>query len=127
MVVITGPVLLDSDPRYKNDFMDYTTRIPVAFWKVCCIRRDTGSLAATGFKLGQDDVTDLPGFEEKFDVAATQVTIAYLEELTGLDFGPLGHHDHFAEDDGDGTLEIAKPDGGRRRIKPIERYSDIVV
>jgi endonuclease G, mitochondrial len=127
MIVITGPVLLNSDPRYKNDFMDYTTRIPVAFWKVCCLRHQDGSPAATGFKLGQEDITELPGFEEKFDVVAAQVTIAELEELTGLDFGVLAQHDHFADGGDPGTLEIATPEGGRRRIKPIEDLSDIVV
>ena len=127
MIVITGPVLLDSDPRYKNEFMDYTTRIPVAFWKVCGLRRQDGSLAATGFKLGQEDITALPGFEEKFDVAAVQVTIAELETLTGLDFGVLTQHDHFAHGGDPGTLEIATPDGGKRRIKPIEDFTDIVV
>jgi endonuclease G len=73
MVVFTGPVLKDTDPKYRNEFMDYTTRIPVAFWKVCCLRRGDGSLSATAFTLGQEDITDLPGFEEKFDVTAAQV------------------------------------------------------
>jgi endonuclease G, mitochondrial len=126
--VITGPVLLDSDPRYKNEFMNYTTRIPVAFWKVCCLRRQDGSLAATGFKLGQEDITDLPGFEEKFDVIAAQVTIAELAELTGLNFGVLTQHDHFAEGGDPGTLEIAKPEGGgKRKIKPLDDFTDIVM
>jgi endonuclease G len=127
MIVLTGPVLLDSDPLYKNDFMDYSTRIPLAFWKVCCLRRKDGSLAATGFKLGQEDITSLPGFEEKFDVIAAQVTIHELETLTGLNFGVLTQHDHFAEGGDPGTLEILKPDGGVRRIKPIQDFSDIVV
>ena len=127
MIVITGPVLLESDPRYKNQFMNYTTRIPVAFWKVCCLRRQDGSLAATGFKLGQEDITELPGFEEKFDIVAAQVTIAELEELTGLNFGVLSQHDHFAEGGDPGTLEIAKPEGGKRKIKPLEDFTDIVV
>lgn len=127
MIVITGPVLLDSDPSYKNPSMNYTARIPLAFWKVCCLRRQDGTLSATGFKMSQEDITALPGFEEKFDVGMAQVTIQELEDLTGLDFGILAQHDHFAEGGDPGTLEIARPDGGKRRIKPIADFADIVV
>ena len=55
------------------------------------------------------------------------MTIAELETLTGLDFGVLTQHDHFAQGGDPGTLEIATPDGGKRRIKPIEDFTDIVV
>ena len=127
MIVITGPVLLDSDPIYKNKSMNYSTRVPLAFWKVCCLRREDGSLAATGFKLGQEDITELPGFAEKFDVTVAQLPIADLEKLTGLDFGVLTGHDHFSKGGDPGTLEISRPEGGKRRIKPIEQFEDIVV
>jgi endonuclease G len=127
MVIFTGPVLLDSDPMYHNSSMNYSTRIPVAFWKVCGLRREDGSLAATGFKLGQDDITSLPGFAEKFNVAMAQVTIGELETLTGLDFGILVDNDHFAEGGDPGTLEVTRPEGGKRKIKPIENFEDIVV
>ena len=127
MVVITGPVLLDSDPIYRNPSMNYSTRIPLAFWKVCCLRRPDGSLSATGFKLGQEDITELPGFGEKFDIGMAQVAISELEKLTGLDFGVLTDHDHFAAGGKPGTLEISRPDGGTRLIKPIVELSDIVV
>jgi len=127
MVVITGPVLLGSDPIYRNPSMNYSARIPLAFWKVCCLRRQNGTLAATGFKLGQEDITELPGFEEKFDIGVAQVTIAELQDLTGLDFGVLAQHDHFAESGDPGTLEIARAGGGQRRVKPLTSFGDIVV
>lgn len=127
MVVFTGPVLKTTDPKYRNDFMDYTARIPVAFWKVCCLRRADGSLAATAFTLGQEDITDLPGFEEKFDVTTAQVTLAHLEDLTGLKFGTLTQQDHFAGGGDPGTLEISEPGGDTRKIKPIRDYEDIVI
>lgn len=127
MVLFTGPVLKDSDPKYRNQFMDYVARIPIAFWKVCCLRREDGSLSATAFTLGQEDVTDLPGFEEVFDVAAAQVTLAELKDLTGLDFGPLMQHDHFAETQQEGALEISAPSGTTRKVKPIRDYDDIVM
>jgi hypothetical protein len=91
------------------------------------LRRKDGTLAATGFKLGQEDITDLPGFEEKLDVTTAQVAIADLQKLTGLDFGVLTSHDHFAQGGNPGTLEVFRPDGDKQRIKPIETLSDIVV
>jgi hypothetical protein len=48
--------------------MDYSASIPPVFWKVCRLRRQDGSLSATGFKLGQEDITDLPRFEGKVDI-----------------------------------------------------------
>lgn len=126
MVVFTGPILKNSDPKYRNDSMTYTARIPLAFWKVCCLRRQDGSLSATAFTLGQEDVTDLPGFEEAFDVAETQITLADLADLIGLDFGSLVQHDHFASSGQAGALEISAP-GGTRRVKPIRDYDDIVM
>jgi endonuclease G, mitochondrial len=127
LVVMTGPVLLDSDPLYRNPSMNYSARIPLGFWKVCCLVRQDGSLAATGFKLGQEDIAALPGFGEKFDIGIAQVAISELEQLTGLDFGVLTKYDHFAAGGGPGTLEIARPGGGKRKIKPIASFEDIVV
>jgi endonuclease G len=128
MVVISGPLLKNSDPKYRNEFMNYTARIPLAFWKVCCLRREDGSLSATAFTLGQEDIADLPGFEEKFDVTAAQVTLAHLEQLTGLRFGVLNQHDHFADGGDPGTLEISLGNNGdKTKIKPIQALSDIVV
>jgi endonuclease G len=124
MVVFSGPVLKNSDPKYRNQSMDYTARIPLAYWKVCCLRREDGSLSATAFTLGQEDITDLPGFEEVFDVAAAQVTLADLKDLTGLDFGPLMQHDHFASSGQPGALEVS---GTTRKVKPIRDYDDIVM
>jgi endonuclease G, mitochondrial len=124
MVLFTGPILKSSDPTYRNPAMNYTARIPLAFWKVCVLRREDGSLSATAFTLGQEDVTDLPGFEEKFEVAEAQTTLADLTDLTGLDFGPLVAHDHFANTGRPGALESTS---SGRRVKPIENYDDIVM
>jgi len=55
------------------------------------------------------------------------VAISELEELTGLDFGALTKHDHFAAGGQPGTLEISRPDGDKRRIKPITELTDIVL
>jgi endonuclease G len=128
LIVITGPVLLASDPLYRNDAMDFSARIPLAFWKVCgLIRESDGALSATAFTLGQEDITALPGFEERFDVTAAQVTVAEIEHLTGLRLEVLRKHDHFATGGEPGTLEIAGEDGGKRRVRPIRDFDDVIV
>ncbi|MGC1898872.1 MAG: DNA/RNA non-specific endonuclease, partial [Pseudolabrys sp.] len=89
LVVITGPLFAANDPVYKNDRMNYSVRCPLQFWKICVLIRRDGTPSATGFVLGQEDIQNLPGFEEAFDVAATQIRVADLEERTGLDFGEI--------------------------------------
>ncbi len=128
MVVITGPLFASNDPLYKNDQMAYSVRCPLQFWKVCVLIRQDGSPSATGFILGQEDIRSLPGFEEAFNVAATQISIADLEKRTGLDFGKLKSFDHFAEGGKPGTLELpAGANGEAQTVKIIRAGSDIVV
>lgn len=125
MVVITGPVFGSNDPVYQNDNMNYSVRCPLQFWKVCVLIKEDETPSATAFILGQDEIKDLPGFEETFDVAATQIKIAALEKRTGLNFGNLRNHDHFAEA-GPGTLEGVGGEGltARRFIRSMR---DIIV
>ena len=127
IVVITGPLFKKNDPMYHNKFMNYSIRIPLAFWKVCAIIREDDTLSATGFLLSQNDITSLPGFEEVFDVTAAQVTLADLEHRTELKFPVLREHDHFASGGAPGTLEIDLPDGGKGRVTPLRSYEDIIV
>jgi hypothetical protein len=77
--------------------------------------------------LGQEDIQNLPGFEEAFDVAATQIRIADLEERTGLDFGDIKKFDHFAAGGASGTLELPRVKGVVRHAKIVRNGSDIVV
>ena len=125
LVVITGPLFAANDPVYKNDRMNYSVRCPLQFWKICVLIRHDGTPSATGFVLGQEDIQNLPGFEEAFDVAATQIRVADLEERTGLDFGDLKKFDHFAAGGVPGTLELPGVEG--RRAKIVRNGSDIVV
>ena len=128
MMVITGPLFSSNDPVYKNDRMNYSVRCPLQFWKVCVLIRQDDTPAATGFVLGQEDIKDLPGFEEVFDVAATQIKIADLEKRTGLDFGRLRDFDHFAQGGAPGTLEMPTAAGASRPIKAIRsaaRHCDL--
>jgi endonuclease G len=124
MVVITGPLFAANDPVYKNDRMNYSVRCPLQFWKICVLIRRNDTPSATAFVLGQEDIQNLPGFEEAFDVAATQVRVADLEERTGLDFGDIKEFDHFAAGGTPGTLELP---GIIRRAKIISNGSDIIV
>lgn len=127
IIVITGPVFADTDPMYRNEHMNYFVPVPLKFWKVCGLVREDGTLSATAFVLGQDDIARLPGFEEAFDVIATQVSIADVEAMTGLTFPVLRDHDHFAEGGTPGTLEIDRGGAGKRRVIPIRTFEDIVV
>lgn len=128
MIVITGPLFAPNDPVYKNDRMDYSVRCPLQFWKVCVLVRQNGTPSATGFVLGQEDIQSLPGFEEAFDVAATQIRIADLEQRTGLGFENIKKFDHFAEGGMPGTLELPSGiEGAGHRAKIIRKGSDIVI
>jgi len=121
-------VFADNDPVYQNAMMDSAVRCPLQFWKVCALVRQDGTLSATGFILGQEDIRGLPGFEEEvFAVALAQTTLEDLEMKTGLSFGDLKKSDHFAEGGAPGTLELDRGDGFKRLLKPILSEKDIVV
>jgi len=124
MIVITGPVFAKNDPVYRNEKMNYSVRCPLQFWKVCVLIREDGSTSATAFILGQEEIADLPGFEEAFDVAATQIKIVDLEKRAHVDFGILKNHDHFAQSRVPGTLETL---GGNELGRIIRTGADIVV
>ena len=126
LMVITGPLFSDGDPIYRNDKMDYSVRCPLKFWKVCVLIRADGTPSATGFILAQEEIQQLPGFEEAFDVGAAQIRISDLEKRTGLKFGDLSKHDHFAEGGAPGTIE-APIAGLKENIRPIRSNSEIVV
>jgi endonuclease G len=127
LVVITGPLFAANDPVYKNDRMNYSVRCPLQFWKICVLIRRDGTPSATGFVLGQEEIQNLPGFEEALDVAATQIRVADLEERTGLDFGNIKKFDHFAAGGAPGTLELPSIEGVVRRAKIVRNGSDIIV
>jgi endonuclease G len=127
MTVITGPLFAANDPVYRNDQMDYSIRCPLQFWKVCVLVREDGSAAATGFLLGQNEITDLPGFiKEGFEVGVAQIRIVDLEKKTGLSFGSLAQHDHFAQR-GPGTLETVELPTFSAQLKVIREVDDIVI
>ena len=121
IIVMTGPVLKKNELLYQNEKMSTKVLVPTDFWKVCVIVRANNTLSVTAYVMEQKDIKDLPGMEKvTFDVMPTQVTIANLEERTGLSFGILKEHDHFAAGGAAGTLEV-------ERSVEIASFEDIVL
>jgi hypothetical protein len=59
-------------------------------------------------------------------VAATQITLAELERRTGLDFGHLKEHDHFAQGGQPGMLGVPIEEKSIK-LKVIRGGADIVI
>lgn len=81
--VITGPVLDEGDPEYKD------IQYPVQYWKVVAAIDDSGGLSATAYIASQEDVIARFGIEavDLFGPFKTfQVKITEIERLTGLTF-----------------------------------------
>ena len=81
--VFTGPVFADDDPTYRE------ARIPLRFWKVAVmVNADRQRLSATGYLLDQTGMG--ASFDFVFgDFGTSQVPLAHLEALTGLDWAAL--------------------------------------
>jgi endonuclease G len=92
VTVLTGPVFAPDDPEYRY------VQVPMRFWKIL-VRVQNGELLATALMADQSErIRRLPElFRESFDdlgsVAQYQTTVAEVERITGLDFGPLRDHD----------------------------------
>ena len=93
--VFTGPYFDRQDPEM------YGVRIPLAFWKVIAfIHDDTGKLCATGYEMNQESTLE-PEEEFVFGQHETaQVSIASIEQETGISFGPLAAVDPFEDLEG---------------------------
>ena len=81
--IITGPVLDEGDPEYKN------IQYPLQYWKVVAALDEDGKLFATAYIASQQEVIDQFGIEavEAFGPFKTfQVRISEIERLTGLTF-----------------------------------------
>jgi endonuclease G len=117
--IITGPVLSEGDPVYKN------IQYPVRYWKVVAAVNGAGALFATAYIASQQEAIDEFGIEaaplEPFGAYRNfQVKIAEVERLTGLSFTsdkdtPLSRADPLAKA-GAGT-------GRRRRVRTRESAS----
>ena len=59
-------------------------------------------------------------------MTAAQITLADLEDRTGLDFGTLKDHDHLAAGGAPGTVEVPFG-GGTRPVKPLRDLEEISI
>jgi endonuclease G, mitochondrial len=82
--IITGPVLDDGNPEYRN------IKYPLQFWKVVAALTGQGALFATAYIASQEDVIAQFGIEVTevpFGAYKTfQTRISEIERLTGLTF-----------------------------------------
>ncbi|WP_421939248.1 DNA/RNA non-specific endonuclease [Pedobacter sp.] len=102
--VITGPVLRGDDPIFVTRVNQIRVKLPKLFYKVVYYLKDGKDLHRTGFLMSQetllkknniiesDQLEVLEGSKPPFmdfDKAGTyQVTVAAIEQLTGLKFSP---------------------------------------
>jgi endonuclease G, mitochondrial len=95
VTVLTGPVFSAKDPEYRTHVIP-GFRVPLKFWKIV-LWAEKGKLRATAMVADQAPVLKkmpeaLPGGEAFADTAAVKdflTTIAAIEKLTGLKFGPV--------------------------------------
>lgn len=112
--VLTGPVLRPDDDFYGAELRGGPWQIPWSFWKICIFVRPDGSPSVTGFVMEQAN-TIAPLFESSrynpYSIEEARVfqrPIAVIEELTGLDFGPLRDLDRM------GNIESSAVEAARR-------------
>jgi endonuclease G len=109
MTVFSGPIFRPSDPgSYGRRRPKGPYKVPVEYWKVAVIQKTPTSIAAAGFKVGQQDLLGgLIGVERVFDGLqpytpeelvdnSIQTTVEIIEQETGLDFGALKNFDSVA-------------------------------
>ena len=110
--VMTGPVLRPDDDTYGEGLPGGPWQIPWSFWKIAVFKRPDGTPSVTGFVVEQTAAI-APMFEttryNPYSVAAARVfqrPIATIEDLTGLDFGPLRKLDRMGSVE---TTGLARP------------------
>lgn len=96
--VFTGPVFRADDMIYRKKF-----KIPAEFWKVVVMVKDDGNISATAYLQTQKNMIDNLEFAYG-EYETYQVSIAKIEEITGLDFGKLTKYDPIANIESAGLL-----------------------
>lgn len=96
--VFTGPVFRADDMVYRKKF-----KIPAEFWKVVVMVKDDGNISATAYLQTQKNMIDNLEFAYG-EYETYQVSIAKIEEITGLDFGKLTKYDPIANIESAGLL-----------------------
>lgn len=93
LCVFTGPVLLEDDPRLGD------AQVPSGFWKVIAVRdatADGDDLSVLAFFMKQAPMSRDKNGKDLLELTRYQVTVAAVEEWTGLDFGDLKRSDELA-------------------------------
>ncbi len=88
--VFTGPAFRSDDMIYRGKF-----KIPAEFWKVAVMVKDDGKMSATAYLQTQKNMIENLEFAYG-EYKTYQVPITSIEEITGLDFGPLSEFDPVA-------------------------------
>ena len=92
VTVFTGPVFGPRDLEYRG------VLIPLAFWKVIAFIDNDGNPSATAYMISQK--TELASLEAAFGAFNTyQRSVAYIEEITGLNFHDLSQYDGFSNEE----------------------------
>ena len=90
--VFSGPVLREDDRAYRD------TQIPEAFWKVVAYLGDDGKPSASAYLI--DQRRELDELSIAFGRLRTyQCSVLRIEQLTGIDFGPLSDYDGFSNEE----------------------------
>jgi endonuclease G len=122
--VFTGPILSDSDPKYRGH------KIPMEFWKVAAGIAADGELFATAYLLSQEnliDVTDLDEAVRELPLGAYktyQRRVTDIEDVTGLRFffTRKGSNKQIPLSDVDPLNGAGVPRPGRRRPRMDEAF-----
>ena len=92
ITVFSGPLLRADDRPYRE------ARIPEAFWKVVAFLGDDGKPSASAYLI--DQRRELDELSITFGRLRTyQCSVLRIEQLTGIDFGPLRDHDGFSNEE----------------------------
>jgi endonuclease G len=110
--VFTAPVLAPDDPPYRG------IRVPRRYWKVAGWSPAPGELASAGFVLDQSELIDTSdrAVAPLGAFRTFQAPIRDIEQLAGVDFGPLADAD-----------VLQAPTSRPADWKPLDTASDIVL
>jgi endonuclease G len=119
VVVFTAPVLAEDDKVYRD------VQIPRRFWKIVVTRTSDEQLHATAYILSQEELLGLPiaaapGDDWIYGAYRTfQTSVATIEALTELDFGPLREADPY--------VPAAGRFGARAEDRELAELTDMVL
>jgi endonuclease G len=118
LTVFGGPIFKDSDRSYRG------ARVPSDHWKLAVFVDEADQKPkAKAYVLTQDNLLDdIEAFElDEFRIY--QVSVADLEQRTGLRFGSIKDHDDFKAGR---VTESLSADGRRRPVREVTGRADLI-